>query len=394
MRELELTLTGLSEKELRRRSDGRRGLAASLLIVLVSLLVLAVRPARLEPVNRDFGEQEVGSSSEVTKFTLVNSSTVLSAAEVAIEGEATVDYTIEGDCAEVAANAPCELAVRFTPITTQRRTARLVVLDSRGRALVSSELIGTGVAPPPRTIKFDPPRLDFGDVEFGKRRPTATVRVVNGGPKAFQSTVDGLLADGSSAFTVRDEECTSNVLAVDAACTVNVSFDPKTVGNHAATFSVSDDLGVAHTLEISGMASRRAPPLPLRKPPPSARGDAIVFSPNPAGFKTQRTGSMTLPQGITLKNVSNGKFKATYGVFNESFAANFVLGRLCEGFFFLPGSTCREEVRYRPQTGGTQQGEISIRNESGKVIGTLKLEGSNEEGAQEAANGAQPNGPG
>jgi hypothetical protein len=392
MRELEFSLAGLSEKTLRRRSDGRRGIAAGLLIVLASLLVLAVRPARLEPGNRDFGEQEVGSSSEIATFTLVNSSTVLSAAEVAIEGEATVDFTIDGDCAEVAANAPCQLAVRFTPITTQQRSARLVVLDSRGRALVSSELTGIGVSPPPRTITFDPPRLDFGDVEFGKRRPTAAVRVINGGPKAFLSTIDGLMADGSPAFTVLDEECTSNVLEVDAACTVNVSFDPKTVGRHAATFSVSDDLGIAHTLDISAIASRRAPP-PPRKPPPAARGDAIVFSPNPAGFKTLRTGLITLPEGITLKNVSNGKFKASYGVANETFAANFILGRLCEGFFFLPGSTCREEVRYRPQTGGTHQGEISIRNEAGKVIGTLKLEGSNEAAAQ-AATGVQPNGPG
>lgn len=374
MRELEITLTGLSEKDLRSRRERRRWRAAGLLVILASVLVLAVRPARLEPESRDFGEQEVGSSSEVAAFTLVNSSTVLSASEVAIEGDATVDFTVEGDCTDVAANAPCELAVRFTPLTAERRAARLVVLDTKGRPLVSSDLIGTGVPPPPRTIKFDPPKLDFGELELGQQRPTATVRVINRGPKAFQVTVDGLLADGSPAITVLDEACTAQVLEVGAGCTANVGFDPKTLGKHNATFSVSDDLGVARLLEIAGTAVERPPP--PQKPRPPARGDAIVFSPNPAIFTAQRTGMTGLPQAITLQNVGNGKFKASYAAVDESSATHFVLGRLCEGFFFLPGSTCREEVRYRPQAGGTHGGEISIRNESGKVIGTLKLEGS------------------
>jgi hypothetical protein len=378
MRELEITLTGLSEKDLRSRRERRRWRAAGLLVILACVLILAVRPARLQPESRDFGEQEVGSSSAVATFTLVNSSAVLSASEVAIDGDATVDFTVEGDCTEVAANAPCELAVRFTPITSERRSARLVVLDKRGGALVSSELIGTGVPPSPRIVKFDPPQLDFGELELGQRWLTATVRVINGGPKAFQVAVDGLSTDRSPAFAVLDEACTSKVLEVGAACTANVAFDPTTVGPHAATFSVSDDLVVAHTLEIAGSAIRRQPPPPPRKPLPAPRGDAIDFSPNPVTLTAQRNGTIGLPQAITLKNVSNCKFEATYGASNDSSATHFILGRLCEGFFFLPGSTCREEVRYRPQTDGDHQGEISIRNEAGNVIGTLKLEGISE----------------
>ena len=302
MGELEFTLTGLSEKDLRSRRERRRWRAAGLLAILACVLVLAVRPARLEPESRDFGEQEVGSSSEVATFTLVNSSAVLPSAEVVVEGDARVDFTVEGDCTEAAANAPCELAVRFTPLTIQRRSARLVVLDTKGRALVSSELTGTGVPPPPRIIKFDPPQLNFGELEMGQQRPTATVRVINGGPKAFPVTVDGLLADGSPAITVLDEACTSQVLEVGAGCTASVGFDPKTIGQHQATFSISDDLGVARLLEIAGTAVRRPPP-PPQKPRPPSRGDAIVFSPNPANFKAQQTGMTGLPQAITLKNV-------------------------------------------------------------------------------------------
>jgi len=135
---------------------------------------------------------------------------------------------------------------------------------------------------------------------------------------------------------------------------------------------------VAHTLEIVGTAIRRPPPPPRKPLPAPPRGDAIVFSPVPVTFTVQRTGTISLPRAITLKNVGNGKFKATYGASNDSPATHFILGRLCEGFFFLPGSTCHEEVRYRPQDSGDHQGEISIRNEAGKVIGTLKLEGTSE----------------
>lgn len=394
MRELNFTLTGLSEEDLRGHRDHSRGRAAALLVILASLLVLAGRPARLEPESRDFGELEVGSSSEVAKFTLVNSSAVLSTIEVAIEGDDSADFAVERDCSDAAVNAACELAVRFTPVTSQRRSARLVVLDARGRALVSGELIGTGVLPPPRIIKFDPPQLDFGELELGQGRPTTTVRVINGGPKALQATFDGMSEDSSPAFTVLDEACTSKVLEVGAACTANVGFDPKTVGRHVATFSVSDDLGVAHSLEIAGMATKRPPkPLPPSRPPPR-RGDALVFSPNPMIFAAQRTGEISLPQLVTLKNASNSKFTVSYAALDDASTTHFILGRLCEGFFFLPGSTCGEEVRYRPQSGSAHRGEISIRNEAGKVIGTLKLEGSSEAAPEGVLSAPQPTGPG
>ena len=338
---------------------------------------------------------------EPTNFTIINSSKEQLTLSAKVEGD-SADFHIDESCANVAPESTCTLKIRFFPTVAEERTAHVVVSDAAGRMLVSGELIGTGtpeapempevlpevtgtsdngatngtdgtttagtdgttaVTPVARQIRFDPSPVAFESSEVGGPQQTARVRLINLDAEAFRPTRPTLGASHSPTITIRSENCSSAALQIDGDCSIEVGLDPKTPGQQRATLSLKDDRGFAHSIDITADVN-----------PPPGRG--IVFNPNPVTFAAQPAGIASAPRSVTLKNTDNMTHSALYAPLDATTTANFLVAGLCKTFFFNAGSECTEQVSFRPQGRGTHAGTVSIRDATGAVLGTLRLEGS------------------
>jgi Abnormal spindle-like microcephaly-assoc'd, ASPM-SPD-2-Hydin len=395
MRKLDFTLTGLSAEDLRPRRERRFGRVAVLLAVIAGL-VLSTPPLRLEPAGHDFGTLQLGGRGEVTNFTVVSSSQEAVALTLRVDGDSG-DFTVENRCPSVTRDAPCTIRVRFAPQAAEERRARVVVSDAAGRTLVSGDLVGMGERVPPietppietppietppietppietppieeppaevaRRIDFQPNPAAFAPVQVGDPRQTLIVQVINKDAEAFRLSRPELAATPSSRITLGKNDCSSTPLQSGASCRVEIAFDPHTVGKPRTTLALKDDRGFVHNLAVTAEVTER-----------KARG--ITFDPNPLTFASQAAGTPSPPQSVTLRNMDNTTHRSTYAPPDAVTAANFIVAGQCRGFFFLADSTCVEQVRYRPQSGGTHDGIVSIQDDSGAVLGTLRLHGS------------------
>jgi hypothetical protein len=108
----------------------------------------------VEPDALEFGELEVGDSSELQSVTVTNTGTarfVISSLRFAGPAAGEFVVTDTGTCAEELEVAPgntCTIDVVFAPDADGERSASLEI-ETRGGLGARVDLVGTGQAPPP-----------------------------------------------------------------------------------------------------------------------------------------------------------------------------------------------------------------------------------------------------
>ena len=102
----------------------------------------------MSPLNVNFGNQKVGTTSPLHTVTLTNTgSTALNIQSVAILGSNFGDFTQTTTCgSSVPPNSSCEINVRFTPTAAGMRQASMKVRDDGGGGAQRVKLTGTGVS--------------------------------------------------------------------------------------------------------------------------------------------------------------------------------------------------------------------------------------------------------
>lgn len=224
----------------------------------------------LQPASWDFGSRSpTEGQSEPVSFTLTNTGDVsLHPAFVAVNSDG--DFRLHRNECEFAIppGGDCEVEVTFDPEGVGHLEGTLEIFDRDGEAPPAiAALTGTGKG---STLTIDPPRVDFGTVEFDPMvfrstpPPTQTVTITNQGPLTFyrfepeireisESAEPGHFAPlewtGGTCNPVRREA----PLLPGGSCTETFAFDPREPGPDSAELLIMGDaLESPQRLEIVG----------------------------------------------------------------------------------------------------------------------------------------------
>jgi hypothetical protein len=222
-----------------------------------------------------FPSQMIGTTSPALLVTVNNNQT----GTLTISGiQTSLPYKQTSNCgATLAPNQTCTISVTFSPTAVKYYSSSLSVTDSATNSPQVISLTGNGVA---SSLSYAP----FGGLYFYNQ-----IAATASTPQAV--TLNNSLSTTltfTSMSTSADYPFTTNcggTLAAGASCTVQISFDPTTVGKHLANLTVGYNAAgspLAVALQGTGVAGSPGaavsitPPSPCILPSESLQFNAIV----------------------------------------------------------------------------------------------------------------------
>jgi hypothetical protein len=322
----------------------------------------------LTPTSLGFGSQLVGTSGAAQTSTLKNTgSGPLTISGIALAGANPGDFTQASDCplapATLAAGASCAISVTFKPTASGSRGAGVTITDNAVGSPHSVVLSGTGTAP---AVSLTPGALSFASQVVGTTSAAQTSTVRNAGTAPLTISSIGL-SGGNPGDYAQSSDCPigPTTLAVNATCTISVSFKPTAPGSRPASVTIGDDAANSpQTVALSGTGA--------------AAGPAVSLTPTSIGFGPQRVGTTSGAQTSTLRNTgtapltisSIGLSGANAGDFAETSDCPFGAATLAVD------GTCTISVTFVPTVIGARSASVTIGDDAADSPQSLGLSGT------------------
>ncbi|MFC0432127.1 choice-of-anchor D domain-containing protein [Kutzneria buriramensis] len=201
---------------------------------------------------------------------------------------------------------------------------------------------------PPSGVTASPSALNFGAVATGSTSPAQSVTVSN--PTNAAASVSSISINGDFAQT---NTCGSSIPA-NGSCTVGVTFKPTATGSRTGTLTVNAG-GVTNTVGLSGTGTAPGP----------------VLGSNPASLSFAGTvvGSTATAQTVTVTNTGT----TTATVSGVSITGDFSQTNNCTTI--AVGGSCAVTVSFKPTTGGTRAGTVTITSNANNNPSSIALSG-------------------
>jgi hypothetical protein len=172
-------------------------------------------------------------------------------------------------------------------------------------------------------------------------------------------TISSIQITGANATELSQQNNCPATLAVNASCSVNVTFLPTVLGSASAALTVTDN----------------APGSPQSVPLTGTGVIDVTFSPSTVTFPSQYVGTSGLPQAVTLTNNTNNPITIkTVTASPGDFAAVSGCGTVLQ-----PGDYCSVGVFFDPTTSGTRNGVLTIADTAPTGQQTVMLTGTGED---------------
>jgi hypothetical protein len=213
-------------------------------------------------------------------------------------------------------------------------------------------LTGSGVLP--ATDALAPASLAFAPQQLGTSSTAQHVTLTNTGDVALTL----IAAQIASGDFVAVNSC-GNSLAAHSSCSVDVIFQPKSVGPAAGALTLSDQYR-SQSVALSGMGV--APPGVSLSP---------LFG---MSFAATGVGLSSAPQTVTLTN--NGGLPLSIATVAVSGDFAIVPGRNTCGSMLAVGDACTMQLIFQPTAGGARSGSLTISDTAPTSPQTMSLTGS------------------
>jgi len=299
----------------------------------------------LSPTSLTFPAQRVGTSSSAQSVTLKNTgNATLNITSITVSG----DFSQTNTCgSSVAAGASCTLSVTFTPTASGSRSGSLTLTDNASPATQTVSLTGTGTAP---VVSLSPTSLTFSAQRVGTSSSAQSVTLKNTGSATLSITSITVSGDFSQTNT-----CGSSV-AAGASCTLSVTFKPTAAGTRTGAVTITDNASPAtQTVSLTGTGT--AP--------------AVSLSPTSLTFPSQKVGTSSSAQSVTLKNTGS----ATLSITSITVSGDFSQTNTCRSSV-AAGASCTLSVTFKPTAAGTRTGAVTITDNASPATQTVSLTGT------------------
>ncbi|MFI6250852.1 choice-of-anchor D domain-containing protein [Streptomyces sp. NPDC051016] len=202
---------------------------------------------------------------------------------------------------------------------------------------------------PSEGVTATPGALNFGSVPTGSTSDAQTVTVSN--PTGSAASVSSVSTSGDYSQT---NTCGSSIPA-NGSCTVSVKFAPTATGSRSGTLTVTAG-GITDTVALSGTGT--------------APGPVLNTDPASLSFAATVVGSSATAQ--TVKVTNSGTTAAT--VSGVSATGDFSQTNNCATL--AVGASCTVTVGFRPTTGGSRTGNLTVTSNANNSPTVVTLAGS------------------
>jgi len=311
----------------------------------------------------NLGNQQVGGTSSVFTYTLLNAGTApLTISGVMLGGQNPGDFSLTANtCVNpqstiLQPGASCSVGVTFTPAATGTRSTLLSVACDGVNCPLSPTMLATGINP---IAGVSPMSVDFGTQPLGTNASqTVTLSNVGTTPLVVQS-----IGAASSSFAVRSPT-SSFTVAPGASVPVTVVFvTGGPAGPRSATLTFYDnDTLHPHTVALSGTVASYA-----------------TISPTSLSFGNQAVGTTSAPQTVTITNA--GSSQVTVTAISSSDPTDFVFTSAPLPITLAANASATVSVTFSPSSAGARSGTLSITSTGTAYAQTVALSGTGTQSA-------------
>ncbi|CAN7255232.1 choice-of-anchor D domain-containing protein [Rhizobacter sp. LjRoot28] len=301
-----------------------------------------------------------GSTSAAKALTVTNAGTApASLTGLQITGPFALQGGTSGACASgastLAAGASCKVNVVFMPTMAGKATGMLTVGNALTPLMV--ELKGQSVAASAGVLSANPAQLSFTNPPTAIDQVSAAQVVTISNGAVAPVTIAGTAVSGP--FTMSSSTCGSS-LAVNASCTVSVTFAPKSAS--ALTGELAVTTGAGQVLEVALVGATPSTGTPGTPGTPTPGDSAVLLSDMASlGF----VGALGTPSAnevavirnagttaLTLKDIgTTGPFEVAPGAANACRVAQSLAA----------GASCEVAVVFRaPMSSGDSSGVLTV----------------------------------
>lgn len=305
----------------------------------------------LSPSSLNFGNQNVGTSSNPQNVTLSNSGELpLSISSIL----ATGDFSQTNTCpvgGSLPAGSNCMISVTFTPTQGGTRNGSVMITDNAPKSPQSVPLTGVGLQ---STVTLSPTRLDFGNQPIGIATSPQTSTLMNTGNTTLM--IASITITGANYIDFSQNNNCGTSVPAGGSCTINVTFKPSVLGSESAGVSISDNAaGSPQSLPLTGTGT--AP--------------IVTFSPPSLTFGLQPVGTTSPSQAVTV--TASGALSIASIITTPT--ANFGQTNNC-GSGIPAGGSCQINVTFTPTAPGLQKGTLTITDSGAGSPQSVPLSGT------------------
>jgi hypothetical protein len=227
-------------------------------------------------------------SSPITVSVTNSGNLTLHISSVVLGGNNPGDFSMTNQCSgPYAASAGCMITMTFTPLAAGQRSAVISITDDASNSPQAIQVSGTATSAPSTTpaVSLSSTSPSFAAITQGTSSAGQNVTVTNsgGGPLHISSV---LLGGANSGDFILTNGCSAAAYAVNATCTLGVSFVPLASGARSATVTLADDaVNSPQVINLGGFAN---PALTLGAAP-SGSTAATISAGQTAQFNLQIT---------------------------------------------------------------------------------------------------------
>ena len=223
-------------------------------------------------------------------------------------------------------------------------------VSTYGRGLWQLPLLTASTLTQP-AMTLSPTDLTFSAQSQGTASPAQTVTVTNTG--AAPLTISSITASGDFHQT---SNCIGTSVAVNATCSVQVSFLPSATGTRTGLLTLYGNVsGGQATAALSGTAT-----------PPST----MVLNPVSLTFPSTTVGASSTAQNISLSNTSS----TTASIQSITVSGDFQITSNTCGASLGPNTACALAILFTPTASGTRTGALTVSDSVG--VQTAALSGT------------------
>ncbi|MGD0735571.1 MAG: choice-of-anchor D domain-containing protein [Terracidiphilus sp.] len=253
----------------------------------------------------------------------------------------------------------CNLSIDFTPTSGTLLSEDVVLTDNNLNVSSATQDIpvtgtGVGVVVPP-TASLSPSPIPFGGQVLQTTSGTMVATLTNTGSVAISGIAFSLAGTNPADFaysTTGTNGCTTS-LAVNASCSIFVTFTPSVASSESATLQASFTGAAANpaaTTSLTGIGVSFSANVGMTEP---AQAVTVFFS---------AAGTLSSIQALT-QGTTGLDFTETSG------------GTCATGTAYTVGQSCTVDVTFAPLAPGARAGSILLTDSSAKVLGIAYLPG-------------------
>ena len=242
------------------------------------------------------------------------------------------NFTFTGRANGTYTVTPSKSGFAFTP-TSQNVTVN-------GANVTGVNFTSTALVP---VVQLTPTALTFASQAVGSTSAAQTVTLRNAGTAALSITSIALAGTNPGDFS-QANNCGS-ALAINASCTINVTFKPTATGTRSGSLRVTDNAsGSPQSVSLTGSGIG-----PMASPSVSS----LTF-PVTVDFTTSAA------QTVTLRNTGTSTLNISSTTITGTNASDFAISSKTCGASLTAGSSCTISVTFRPQVAAARTASLTF----------------------------------